>query len=227
MMAIIAVAVFLAFLSVFIGDKREKKRLQNAAHKTNRGNDGIMALAGMVLGGVGVEALDLSDDDYSDAAEDDGVDLSGAAAGALAGAAVTGFMKRDPGSPSLVRTPPPLPAAKESARYNIASIRELRAKTPPRTRQSTPPRIRQTTPPGDKLDGAAAVSPTPRDVEYLSDEWYELYGNQAKRSSKKEKQHQEIGMDAIEQKATMAAQPGTFDQDKYVLSKGRRCRPHQ
>eukprot|EP01043_Picozoa_sp_COSAG02_P079637 COSAG02_NODE_18533_length_933_cov_29.021318_1_plen_45_part_10 len=45
MMGIIAVAVFLAFMSVFIGDKREKKRLQNAAHKVNKGNDGVMVMA--------------------------------------------------------------------------------------------------------------------------------------------------------------------------------------
>ena len=56
-MGIIAVAVILAFVSVFVGDKREKKRLQDAAHKVKKGHDemGMKALAGMVLGGVGME----------------------------------------------------------------------------------------------------------------------------------------------------------------------------
>ena len=52
MMGIIAVAVLLAFLSVFIGEKREKKRIQNAAHKIKKDDGGIMAFAGLVLGGV-------------------------------------------------------------------------------------------------------------------------------------------------------------------------------
>eukprot|EP01043_Picozoa_sp_COSAG02_P046844 COSAG02_NODE_4424_length_5376_cov_5.362138_3_plen_222_part_00 len=211
-MGIIAVAVFLAFLSVFVGDKREKKRLQNAAHKVNTGNDGIMAVAGMLLGGVGVDALDLSDDEYSDGNDDVGFDLGGAAAGGVA-AAVSGFGRAS--ARQLERTPPPLPSAGATKRYNIASIRELSAKTPPRVRQGTPPRTRSDTPP--RGNSEVGASQKPRDVEYLSDEWYELYGKKAKRNEKhqqQQQQQQEIDMDAIEREAKLMAEQISFGQDE-------------
>lgn len=74
MMAILAAAVFLAFLSVFIRDKTDKKRIQNKAHKGNKGGNGLF---GMALGGVGAVILDFSEDsedDNSDAGADDHVD---------------------------------------------------------------------------------------------------------------------------------------------------------
>jgi hypothetical protein len=214
MMGIIAVAVFLAFMSVFIGDKREKKRLQNAAHKVNKGNDGVMVMAGMLLGGVGMDALDLSDDEYSDDNDDNGIDLDGAAAGALA-ATVVGFGRSS--DRQLDRQPPPLPPPDVKKRYNIASIRELTAKTPPRVRQGTPPRTRPDTPPRETMDSKADESPKPRDVEYLSDEWYELYGNEAKRG-KKQQQQQESDMDAIEREAKLMVEQMSFGQDACVNS---------
>ncbi len=219
MLGIIAVAVFLAFLSVFVGDKREKKRLQNAAHKVNTGNDGIMAVAGVVLGGVGMDALGLSDDDDSDGNDDVGFNLGGAAAGGVA-AAVAGFGRAS--ARQLDRKPPALPSAGAKKHYNIASIRALSARPPPPVRQGTPPRTRPDTPPRGNMGSEMDASPKPRDVEYLSDEWYELYGNAAKRSPKQQQQQQQqqqqrqSDMDATTREAKLMAEQISFRQDGCV-----------
>ena len=215
MMAIIAVAVFLAFLSVFIRDKKDKKRLTNAAHKGKKGGGNAI---GMVLAGVGSAVLDLSEDDYSDCDDDDTADhgalvatVSGALAATISGAVVRGLKPQDSRAETLVRAPPALPAPDETLvrtppalpppdkrnRYNISGIRALSAMTPPRTRQSTPPRTRQGTP--------------PRDVEYLSDEWYELYGKKAEQTKKL----QDSAVDAIGRGKLMADQT-SLDQDGCV-----------
>ena len=215
MMAIIAVAVFLAFVSVFMRDKKEKKRLANSAQKSKKGDGGN--IVGMLLGGVAGAVLDLSEDDYSDAEADDnadhgaplvraisGVGLARATSAAAARAAVRGFksphaLPANQGrTPSLERAPPALPPPDMRKRHNISENRALSAATPPRTRQGTPPRTRQSTP--------------PRDVEYLSDEWYELYGKKAKQS----KTPQDSAVDAIEREARLMAEQTSFDQDGCV-----------
>jgi hypothetical protein len=210
MMAIIAVAVFLAFVSVFMRDKKEKKRLANSAQKSKKGDGGN--IVGMLLGGVGAAVLDLSEDDYSDAEADDNADhgapldraISGVSLAAAARAAVRGFkppnaLPANQGrTPSFERTPPALPPPDMRKRHNISENRALSATTPPRTRQGTPPRTRQSTP--------------PRDVEYLSDEWYKLYGKKAKQS----KTPQDSAVDAIEREAKLMAEQTSFDQDGCV-----------